>query len=114
MDVRYLPDHVRSTPGSGNVRRCHEISKVTSGQAGWHISGELDVPANISILTLPSRSPELNPVENIWQFLRDNWLSNRVFSSHDDIVDHCCDAWNKLIEQPWKIMSIGHRERAHR
>ncbi len=69
-------------------------------QAGWHTSGKLDVPANISILTLPSRSPELNPVENIWQFLRDNWLSNRVFSSHDDIVDHCCDAWNKLIAQP--------------
>ncbi len=65
-------------------------------------------------LTLPSRLPELNPVENIWQFLRDNWLFNRVFSSHDDIVDHCCDAWNKLIAQPWKIMSIGHREWAHR
>ncbi len=52
-------------------------------QAGWHTSGKLDVPTNISILTPPSRSPELNPVENIWQFLRDNWLSNRVFKSHD-------------------------------
>ncbi len=83
-------------------------------QAGWHTSGKLDVPANISILTLPSRSPELNPVENIWQFMRDNWLSNRVFSSHDDIVDHCCEAWNKLIAQPWKIMSIGHREWVYR
>ena len=83
-------------------------------QAGWRTSGKLDVPDNISILTLPSRSPELNPVENIGQFLRDNWLSNRVFKSHDDILDHCCDAWNKLIAQPWKIMSIGHREWAHR
>ncbi len=85
-------------------------------QAGWHTSDKLDVPANISILTLPPRSPELNPVEveNIWQFMRDNWLSNRVFSSHDDIVDHCCDAWNKLVDQPWKIMSIGHRKWAHR
>jgi len=63
------------------------------------------VPANISILTLLPRSPELNPVENVWLFLRDNWLSNRVFSSYDDIVDHCCEAWNKLIQQPWKIMS---------
>ncbi len=83
-------------------------------QAGWHTSGKLEVPANISILTLPSRLPELNPVENIWQFLRANWLSNRVSSSHDDIVDHCCDAWNKLIAQPWKIISIGPREWAHR
>jgi hypothetical protein len=49
----------------------------------------------------------LNPQENIWQFMRDNWLSNRVFKSFDDIVDHCCDAWNKLVDQPWKIMSIG-------
>ena len=46
--------------------------------------------------------------------MRDNWLANRVFNSHDDIVDHCCDAWNKLVDQPWKIMSIGHREWAHR
>lgn len=83
-------------------------------QAGWHTSAKLNVPANITILTLPPRAPELNPSENIWQFLRDNWLSNRVFSSHDDIVDHCCDAWNKLVDQPWKIMSIGHQEWAHR
>ena len=73
---------------------------VVMDQAGWHTSGKLDVPANGSILTLPSRAPELNPVENVCQFMRDNWLSNRVFSSHDDIVDHCCEAWNKLVPQP--------------
>jgi hypothetical protein len=42
--------------------------------------------------------------------MRQNWISNRVFKSFDDIVDHCCYAWNKLIEQPWKIMSIAHRD----
>ena len=73
----------------------------------------LAVPDNITILPLPPKSPELNPVENIWQFMRDNWLSNRVFKSYDDIVDHCCDAWNKLIDLPWKIMSIGLRNWAH-
>jgi len=50
----------------------------------------------------------------IFVFLRDNWLSNRVFKPHNDIVDHCCDAWKKLIDQPWKIMLIGRREWAHR
>ncbi len=45
---------------------------------------------------------------------RDNWLSNRIFKSYDDIVDHCCDAWNKLIDQPWRIMSIGLRDWAHK
>jgi hypothetical protein len=44
--------------------------------------------------------------------MRDNWLSNRIFKSFDDIVD-CCDAWNKLVDQPWLIMSIGMREWAH-
>ncbi len=66
------------------------------------------------LLPLPPKSPELNPVENIWQFMRDNWLSNRVFESYDDILDHCCFAWNKLIDMPWKIISIGTREWAYR
>ena len=83
-------------------------------KAGWHISKALPVPVNITLVPLPAKSPELNPVENIWQFMRDNWLSNRVFESYEDIVDHCCFAWNKLIDQPWKIMSIGLREWAHR
>jgi hypothetical protein len=58
----------------------------------------------------PPRAPELNGQENIWQFMRQNWLSNRVFKSFDDIVDHCCYAWNTLIDQPWKIMSIARRD----
>ena len=66
------------------------------------------------LVPLPPKCPELNPVENVWQFMRDNWLSNRVFKSYDDILDHCCDAWNKLIDQPWRIMSIGLRDWAHR
>jgi transposase len=69
-------------------------------QAGWHTTDKLDLPDNISIVSLPSKCPELNPVENIWQFMRDNGLSNRIFTSHDNIVDHCSEAWNKLIDQP--------------
>ncbi|MFN3960197.1 MAG: IS630 family transposase, partial [Parvularculaceae bacterium] len=82
-------------------------------QAGWHLTPKLRLPKNISILPLPPRAPELNPVENIWQFMRDNWLSNRVFANYDQIVALCCDAWNKLVEQPWRIMSIGNREWAN-
>ena len=78
-------------------------------QAGWHLAGALVVPENITLLSLPPRSPELNPVENVWQFLRDNCLSNRVFNGYDDIVAHCCAAWNELIDQPWRIRSIGQR-----
>ena len=82
-------------------------------QAGWHTTRKLAVPKNITLLHLPPRSPELNPVENIWQFMRDNWLSNRVFQSYGQILALCCEAWNKLIEQPWTIMSIGHRKWAN-
>lgn len=82
-------------------------------QAGWHLSKALVVPENITLLPLPPRSPELNPVENIWQYIRENWLSNRVFTSYDDIVAHCCEAWNELIERPWKIITIGMRDWAH-
>lgn len=79
-------------------------------QAGWHGAKALQVPQNISLLPLPPRSPELNPQENIWQFMRQNWLSNRIFKSFDDILDHCCYAWNTLIAQPWKILAIARRD----
>ncbi len=69
---------------------CHAV--LLLDQAGWHGAARLAVPANITLLSLPPRSPELNPVENVWQFMRDNWLSNRVFKSYDDIVDRCFDA----------------------
>jgi transposase len=72
------------------------------------------VPANITLLALPSKCLELNPVENVWQFMRDNWLSNRIFKSCDDILDHCCFAWNRLTDQPGLIRSIGMRKSAHR
>jgi len=100
-----------------------EISQAVDSQAhavlildraGWHVTPKLEVPDNITLLFLPPRSPELNPMENIWQFIRDNWLSNRIFASYEDIVDHCCEAWNKLVNQPWTIMSIGLRDWAHR
>jgi len=92
--------------------RAHAV--LLMDQAGWHLSHMLVVPSNITILPLPPKCPELNPVENVWQFMRDNWLSNRVFQTYDAILDHCCEAWNKLIEQPWRIMSIGMRDWAHR
>ena len=91
---------------------CHAALLVD--QAGWHLSEKLAVPSNITIVPLPAKCPELNPQENVWQYMRDNWLSNHVFRSYDAVVDHCCDAWNKLTNQPWLIMSIGRRKWARR
>ncbi len=82
-------------------------------QAAWHTANALEVPDNITLMPLPPRSPELNPTENIWQFMRDNSLSNRIFRSYVDILDHCCAAWNRLVDEPLTIISIGLRDWAH-
>ena len=81
--------------------------------AGWHQTGDrLVVPENIGLLRLPPYSPELNPVENIWEFLRHNDFSNRVYETYEAIVDACCIAWNKLIAAPERIRSIAERDYA--
>jgi hypothetical protein len=78
--------------------------------AGWPVSTRLKVPATITLVPPPAKAPELNLVENVRQFMRENWISNRVFTSYTAILDHCCDAGNKLVEQPWTTMSIGLRD----
>jgi transposase len=84
---------------------------LTLDGAGWHQTGRrLKVPDNISLLRLPPCSPELNPVENVWQYLKQNFLSNRVFDTYDNIVDACCFAWNALMMAPDRIRSIAQRE----
>lgn len=82
-------------------------------QAGWHGSAELVIPPNITLMPLPPQMSRTQSCREPWQFMRDNWLSNRIFKSYEDIVDHCCYAWNKLADQSWRIMSIGLRKWAH-
>jgi len=82
---------------------------VVMDGAGWHKSVALNIPGNLSILFLPPYSPELNPTENIWQYLRQTYLSNRVFETWEAIVDACCDAWNRLTAETGRIKSIATR-----
>jgi transposase len=72
-----------------------------------------DWPRNITPLLLPSRAPEMNPVEQVWQYLRANYLSNRVFETYNHIINAACEAWNRLIAAPATITSIGLRKWAH-
>ena len=101
-----ISNHYRSK--AGRVHRALTHHMGTPAANGTHV-----MPKNLTIILLPSRSPELNPVENIWQYLRANWLSNRVFETYDDILDAGCEAWNNLIDQPATINSIGMRKWAH-
>jgi hypothetical protein len=81
---------------------------------GRHVAADLVAPDTIALPTLPSHAPELDPVEKVWQVLRENRLGDRVFASCEDIPDHGCEAWNKLIAQPWTIRSPGLRQWAYR
>ena len=78
--------------------------------AGWHDGKDLVVPNNITLITLPPYSPELNPVENVWQYLRANKLANSVFDSYDKILDQCAAAWNFFANDPAAITSITSRD----
>ena len=81
-----------------------EHAVMSLDQAGWHGAKALRVPANITLLPLPPYSPELNPVERLWLYLRERHLSHRLLDDYDAIVDACCDAWNQLT--PERIRSL--------
>ena len=79
---------------------------VILDRAGWHRSQGLVVPGNITLLELPPYSPELNPVERIWHYLRSHWLANSVFISLADIMDACEMAWNRFAVNRGLIRSL--------
>ena len=78
--------------------------------AGWHAAGDLIVPESLTLLPLPRYSPELNPVENVWEYLRQNKLGLRVWPDYEAILETCCDAWNWLLAAPDRLASITRRE----
>ena len=83
---------------------------VVCDGAGWHQQGKrLRVPDNLTLLALPPYSPELNPMENIWDYLRGNQLSRCIWDSYDAIVAACKQAWLFLISDPVRVNSIAHR-----
>ena len=85
--------------GFSATRAADEHALMVMDGAGWHRSGDLDVPDNVSLVILPAYSPELNPIERIWLYLRERHLSHRLLDSYDDIVNACCTAWNKLTAE---------------
>src|SRR2546423_6026114 len=86
---------------------CH--CSASAGRAGWRSSPQLKVPDNFVLVPLPPYAPELNPVENVWEFLRAKFLSHRVWDTYEAILDACQNAWNKLIEMPERIASLTRR-----
>lgn len=81
-----------------------EYAALVMDQAGWHVTDDLIVPANMSLILLPPYSPQLNPVERVWLFLRERYLSHRLLNSYDAIVDALCAGWNKI--SPARMASL--------
>ena len=101
LHLAEIATHV--TPGACAILICDG--------AGWHQKGkDLELPDNIVLLPLPAYSPELNPMENIWAYLRSNKLCARVWDSYEAIQQACREAWNFLTADPERIRSIGSRD----
>ena len=83
---------------------------IVFDRAAWHTTKKLYLPSNISLLSLPASSPELNPTEQVWQVLRDRYLGNRSFDSYEHILDSCCDAWNAFTSQVGAVRQLCSRE----
>lgn len=82
---------------------------VVVDQAGWHTTKKLILPKNITLISLPPASPELNPIEQVWRQLRQESLANRCFKDEEDIVQACCDAWNKFDEKDGAMKKLCYR-----
>ena len=99
MDI-FLAELSRAIPAGSHA------ALVLDG-AGWHVSPGLDVPPNPTLIRPPPYSPELDPVERVWEYLRDRWLSHRVLAGgYRAVVDAACAAWNALLAEPGRLRSL--------
>jgi transposase len=108
VNIEAMNEHLKEI--STQVTKGTHAVLVLDG-AGWHQRGErLIVPDNITLLSLPPYCPELNPMENVWHYLRENTLCSTVWDTYDEIVEACRKAWRFLTDEPQRISSIGTRQ----
>ena len=82
------------------------LSSCKSGYAGWHRAKDLKVPENIRLIFQPAYSPEVNPVEHLWEELREKYLHNRVFSSLEELIEVLCQALTELTDDKERLCSM--------
>jgi transposase len=105
VNTEYMNHHLRFI-GEQAGADVHVI--LVLDRAGWHVAKALEVPANMTLLYLPPYSPELNPVERLWAYLRSHYLSNRIYQDYNDLLEASGRAWNQLT--PARLCSICHTE----
>jgi len=94
----------------GRAVRPSAHALIILDKAGWHTTRKLKLPDNLTLVPLPPACPELNAAENIWQYLRQTYLANRVFDSYAAILDAAQSAWRKLLDEAGRITSIASRD----
>jgi transposase len=106
-----LPEATTASMGLFLERFAQELgpgvhAALVLDRAGWHVSRRLAVPDNITLVPLPPYSPELNPVERVWLYLRERFLSHRVLDDYTAVLDAACDAWKALVAETGRLASL--------
>ncbi|BBM63650.1 hypothetical protein VA249_02960 [Vibrio alfacsensis] len=78
--------------------------------AGWHTNDIAQAFHNLSIIKFPPYSPELNPIEQVWSWLRQHYLTNQNFDDYRDIVAKVCTAWNRFLENADRVTKMCTRD----
>jgi transposase len=101
VNTQLMSEHLRMIAEEAGEQT--HVALVLDG-AGWHKAKELVVPESMTLWFLPPYSPELMPMELVWQWMRQHDLSNRVFDDEDHIDRACRESWNKLT--PERLQTI--------
>ena len=101
VNAAYMSEHLRMVSAAAGPGV--HVVLVLDG-AGWHVAKALRVPANVTLLPLPPYSPKLNPVERVWGYMRQRYLSLRVYKDYDHVFDATAEAWNRLDAERLKSL----------
>jgi len=85
-----------------------DIIVLVADKAAWHTAKSLVIPENIEIVSLPPYTPEMNPIEQIWAWIRLHGFKNEVFQTLDNVVDRLCDTIRSLSQNT--VKSITYRD----
>lgn len=99
---RFLAEVAAAYPGERVI--------LVVDRAGWHTARDLVVPANVILWFLPPHAPELNPVEQVWQWLREHYTRGELFRDREALLAALCRGLNALADDPARVRSLTARQ----
>lgn len=110
VNKKLMIEHLKQISAVTEMGR-HAV--VIMDGAGWHTDDVAEEFENVSIIKLPPYSPELNPIEQVWSWLRQHYLANQSFIDYDDIVTKVCEAWNEFLACSKRVTQMCSRKWIH-